>query len=277
MCIFMAEKNGKPARIWIATTPRQSCELAYFEQFFSKEQCKYVRGQLERGESGFEHWQWIAWFSKPIRLSGCRKAGPDGTHWEPTRSSAAVAYVWKESTSLGLRFEHGSLPKEAAPIDWDNIKDCAKGGKLDDIPSHVFVRCYQSLCRISRDYMAPVGIERTISVYWGRTGVGKSRRAWDEAGLQAYPKDPRTKFWDGYRGQEHVVIDEFRGDIDVAHLLRWFDRYPVIVEIKGSSAVLSAKKIWITSNLGPGSWFPTLDTATFDALQRRFTEVIEMK
>jgi len=61
---------------------------------------------------------------------------------------------------------------------------------------------------------------RTCWVYWGRTGTGKSRRAWDEAGVDAYPKDPRTKFWCGYFGQANVIIDEFRGGIDVAHLLR---------------------------------------------------------
>ena len=65
--------------------------------------------------------------------------------------------------------------------------------------------------------------------------MGRSRSS-------SIPKDPRTKFWDGYRNQENVVIDEFRGAIDIAHILRWFDRYPVIVEVKGSSVVLSAKK-----------------------------------
>lgn len=88
-------------------------------------------------------------------------------------------------------------------------------------------------------------------------------------GLQAYPKDPRSKFWDGYRGQAHVVIDEFRGGIDIAHLLRWFDRYPVIVEVKGSSVVLNAKKIWITSNLAPEAWYPDTDQETIAALRRR--------
>jgi len=33
----------------------------------------------------------------------------------------------------------------------------------------------------------------------GRTGTGKSRRAWDLAGFGSYPKDPCTKFWDGYQ------------------------------------------------------------------------------
>jgi len=106
-------------------------------------------------------------------------------------------------------------------------------------------------------------------VFWGRSGSGKSRRAWEEAGLDAYPKDPRTKFWCGYRGQVNVVIDEFRGGIDIGHLLRWLDRYPVIVEIKGSSTVLSAERIWITSNIPPESWYPDVDAETMVALKRR--------
>jgi hypothetical protein len=87
--------------------------------------------------------------------------------------------------------------------------------------------------------------------------------------MDAYPKDPRTKFWDGYQGHDRVVMDEFRGDIDIAHLLRWFDRYPVNVEIKGSATVLRARQIWITSNLDPREWYPTIDEATKAALLRR--------
>lgn len=119
--------------------------------------------------------------------------------------------------------------------------------------------------------MEPVGVERTITVYWGRTGTGKSRRAWDEASLSAFPKDPRSKFWDGYNNHEHVVIDEFRGGIDISHVLRWFDRYPVVVEVKGSSVVLRATRIWITSNLDPRKWYPDLDEETLSALLRRLT------
>lgn len=59
------------------------------------------------------------------------------------------------------------------------------------------------------------------------------------------------------------------GAIDIGHMLRWMDRYPVIVEIKGSSVVLKATTIWLTSNLHPREWYPGLDAATFDALCRR--------
>jgi len=101
--------------------------------------------------------------------------------------------------------------------------------------------------------------------------LGKSRRAWEEASLDAYPKDPCTKFWDGYRGQKNVVIDEFRGDINVSHILRWFDRYPVNVECKFGAVTLSATTIWITSNVDPRDWYPDVNQDTKDALLRRLT------
>jgi len=87
--------------------------------------------------------------------------------------------------------------------------------------------------------------------------------------MDAYPKAPSTKWWDGYRGHKNVVIDEFRGEVGIGHLLRWFDRYPVLVEVKGGSVVLKATHFWITSNLSPDAWYPNLDEETKSALKRR--------
>lgn len=92
-------------------------------------------------------------------------------------------------------------------------------------------------------------------------------------GLSAYSKDPRSKWWDGYRSQSNIVIDEFRGTIDVSHILRWLDRYPISVEVKGGTRPLAATKVWITSNLDPRMWYPDLDQESKDALLRRFTNI----
>lgn len=232
----------------------------------------YIRGQLEQGaNTGYLHWQILAVAHKKRTVTSVRQLFGESCHVEPSRSEAANDYVWKEDTRVeGTQFEIGKMPfKRNNQADWDTVVQDAKRGRLDNIPSDILVRHYNNLRRIASDYQEPAAIEREVVCYWGTTGAGKSRRAWEEAGLDAYPKDPRTKFWDGYRGQENVVVDEFRGGIDIAHLLRWLDRYPVIVELKGASTVLKAKKLWFTSNLHPESWYPTLDNETRQALFRR--------
>lgn len=257
------------ARYWLLTIPH-----AHFLPYLPPN-VAYIRGQLESGDNtGYLHWQLLVIFQRKLRLAGVKSIF-GAFHAEPSRSNAADAYVWKEDTRVpGTQFELGERPiQRGKSEDWERIRDNAKRGRLDDIPGDIYVRHYGNLKKIAVDHCEPVAVERTVCVYWGPTGVGKSRRAWELAGLQAYPKDPRSKFWDGYRGQEHVVIDEFRGDIDIGHILRWFDRYPVIVEVKGSSVVLNARKIWITSNLAPKDWYPTLDEPTKDALMRRLSVI----
>lgn len=250
--------------IWLLTIPH-----AGFTPYLPG-LCSYIRGQLELGEGGFLHWQILVYFRSKQSIRGCRDLfGP--YHCELSRSAAADAYVWKDDTAVAnTRFELGSKPiRRNSAADWDQVLASAKSGRLDEIPADITVRYYSALRSIRSDYSEPLGIERTAVVYWGRTGTGKSRRAWEQAGVDAYPKDPRTKFWDGYRGQEHVVLDEFRGCIDVSHILRWLDRYPVRVEIKGSSVPLAARRFWITSNIHPAQWWPQLDSSTLDAFYRR--------
>jgi len=253
-------------RYWILTIPH-----AHFTPFLPRG-CQYIRGQLETGDGGFLHWQLLVAFPRTVRLSAVRAVfGP--FHAELTRSAAADDYVWKEDTRVAnTQFELGErLQRRNVKRDWDVVWDSAKCGNLDAIDAACRVQHYRTLKQIKVDYLKPVAVEREVFVFWGATGTGKSRRAWEEAGFEAYPKDPRTKFWDGYAGHSNVVIDEFRGDIDIAHLLRWFDRYPVIVEQKGTACVLAATKIWITSNISPDDWFPTLDVETKAALRRRLT------
>jgi hypothetical protein len=262
------------ARYWLLTIPAND----YTVPAELPSPLVWLRGQKEIGnETNYEHWQLFASYSRQVRLGQLKKDFGQTVHAEPSRSQAAEAYVFKDDTAVeGSRFELGTKPlKRNSGNDWEAIRDCAKRGQLDDIPADVYVRNYSALKRIAVDHLQPSPIERTVYVFWGPTGTGKSRRAWEEATLDAYPKDPLSKFWDGYNGQEHVVIDEFRGVVSISHILRWFDRYPVMVEVKGSSTALKAKTIWITSNLHPNDWYPDLDAPTKEALLRRLT-IIEI-
>lgn len=250
---------------WLLTIPENDYHPGEHQDL------SWVKGQLEEGAGGYRHYQLIVAFKKKVALPAIKRLFGRTCHGELSRSEAANEYVWKDDTRVdGSQFEYGAKPiRRNAKVDWESVWTAAKSGDVDTIPAHVRVTSYRTIRAIGSDYSRAVGMERTVVVFWGKTGTGKSRRAWEEAGVDAYCKDPRTKFWDGYQVEKNVVIDEFRGGIDIAHLLRWFDRYPVRVEIKGSSRPLVATKIWITSNLSPDQWYPECDLETKAALMRR--------
>lgn len=173
---------------------------------------------------------------------------------------------------LDTQFQLGVKPiRRNSKADWERVWSMATSNQLLEVEPNIRVVHYRTLRTIASDYSQPPAIVRRVQVFWGSTGTGKSKTAWEELGLDSYCKDPRSKFWDGYRGQRHVIFDEFRGSIDIAHILRWTDRYPVNVEIKGSSVPLLATDLIFTSNLHPRDWYPDLDAETLAALLRRFT------
>ncbi len=261
---------------WICTIPYPHELCAGMERGELPTGLAWARGQRERGATGYEHYQICVAFDKKVSLAAIKGVFGSGVHAELTRSEAAAEYCTKEDTRVGEPFELGAKPiRRNSKTDWESVWTAAKSGDLSSIPANVRVVSYHALRAIQSDFSVAQIVDRTVTVYYGPTGTGKSHRAWDEAGIGAFPKCPRTKWWDGYQGQEHVVIDEFRGSIDIAHLLRWFDRYPVRVEIKGSSRPFNASRIWITSNLNPNAWYPDLDALTLAALLRRLT-IVEM-
>lgn len=128
-------------------------------------------------------------YPKTVSLSRIRQDfGP--CHAELTKSDQARAYCQKEDTRIaGTQFEFGALAvRRNAETDWDAIRLAAISSDLSTVPSDIFVRCYNQLRRIGQDNLSPVAMERTCFVFWGTTGTGKSRRAWEEAGMDAYPK-----------------------------------------------------------------------------------------
>lgn len=240
----------------------------------------YLKGQREVGSGGFEHWQVLAVTSKKVSLSKVKTFLHSTAHVELSRSEAANEYVWKEDTRVaGTQFEIGQLPlSRARKQDWNAILQSAKRGSFDDIPGDVLVRHYGALKRIRVDNMVPIARESVVvNVFYGPTGTGKTRRAHDELGGREYfDKNPLTKWWDGYRGQKLCLIDEFAGRVDIINLLRWLDRYPCTVEVKGFSVPLEAVEFWITSNLSPEEWYPDASAQHKLALRRRLTNVVHM-
>lgn len=240
----------------------------------------WVKGQAEQGEGGYQHWQLIVSFKdKNTTLRKVKEFFTNDTHAELTRSSAADEYVHKDETSIdGTRFELGfKAVKRNSKTDWERVRQLARAGQLDEIPADVYIRHRTALVREAVEFLEPTWRrDIQVFVYWGRSGSGKSRRAYEEAELAGkyYLKNPNTKWWDSYRGQKNVIIDDFTGKFDIGYLLRWLDIYPCTGEIKGAQVALTFNKVWITSNLPIESWYPDALPEQIRAIRRRCTQII---
>lgn len=154
----------------------------------------YIRGQQEIGEvSGYQHWQLLVVYSRKVSILQVKSDFGERCHAELSRSEAADSYVWKDDTAVpDTRFELGTRAvRRNSVTDWESVWECAKRGDVAGVPANVRVQHYRTLRSIQGDFDFPLGMERTCYVFWGRTGTGKSRAAWDAAGMDAYPKDPR--------------------------------------------------------------------------------------
>jgi len=88
------------ARYWLLTIPRASFDSATFPHDPLPSAIQVVMGQLERGASGYEHWQLLVAFTAKKTLAYVKSVFGSQAHCEPTRSAAANEYVFKEDTRI---------------------------------------------------------------------------------------------------------------------------------------------------------------------------------
>jgi len=225
---------------------------------------KYTIFGREVGKSGTKHLQGYIQFRSRVSCANAQTRLPHGCHIEVARGGAGanIKYCSKE----GDYEELGKRPvKEISKKSRDDLakefKEEATSGaigvtKFAETNPGVW---YFSGHNLRRNYLSvAVPVTRDdIHVEWvyGPPGVGKSRYA-HGALPDAYIKDPRTKWWNGYMLETTCIIDDFGpGGIDINHLLRWFDRYKCLVEQKGDMCPLHVTRFIVTSNFSPEECF----------------------
>lgn len=244
--------------------------------------CVYVCWGVETcPETGRIHHQGYAEFSKTVTVgkkNGFLKKLNNGAHWERRKGTCtqAIKYCEKDGDfhELGARPE---TTEQGKRTDLDDVKEMVKAG----VPmTQIAELCtsYQGL-RMAEKLKEYDDRKRTwvteVFWYYGPTGCGKTRLAYEEAGENAWISGRDLKWWQGYDGHEHVIIDDFRGDFCKFHeLLRILDRYPYIVEVKGGSRQLLAKKIWITCPVRPEEVYKAQEDV--NQLLRRITKVVNL-
>ena len=132
--------------------------------------------------------------------------------------------------------------------------------------NHSFKRC----CRSSPAPRADLE-EGCGGWIQGPTGIGKGYTARSE-NPEFFDK-PISKCWDGYRGEEVVIVD----DVVLHHKewfgetpKRWADRYSFPAEQKGTTVSIWPRKIVVTSQSSLGEMLGH-DAPRLHAMQRRCT------
>lgn len=203
-------------------------------------------------------------------------------------------------------WQYGEEPKQGKRSDLEEVKALIDGGaSVESIADSHFsdwCRYRQSFKEYSLMRSKKRSWQTTVTVYWGPSGTGKTRRAAYEAGPNAYwlnNTGGNVLWWDGYDGQEVVVIDEFYGWIKYTDMLRIIDRYPYAVQVmrpallmsmlrsvivligwtlqvRGASVNFVAKHVIITSNTHPNAWWQQGLRAMERRLEPPIGSVMEM-
>nr|QTE03465.1 MAG: putative replication initiation protein [Ciconia boyciana CRESS-DNA-virus sp.] len=292
--------SSNPAKFYIGTYYPSDEEQAQYSRSSAIPELRLVcgspdikcfRGQWEVGDKGDKagklHVQFAVYFTEKCRIPQARSilGGRWGsfTGWlQVARSDAVWDYVTKLETRLQPLPAFGDLSNEQGyRSDLDAVySDIVNGLSVYEVMDkypRTFVKNHAAIGKLCAMYDKPRPYgDCHVEVYWGVTGSGKSHKAFFE-NPDAYRKAIPGKWYDGYRGETTVVIEEFNPNEDkemkLPELLKLLDKYPYQVEIKGTSCQMKANRFIITSNIDPATWYDGHPQQA--ALWRRITKVIK--
>jgi len=243
--------------------------------------CSFIAYQKEVAPStGTEHWQGYCVFDKPMRLSGVRKLC--ACHWEVRKGShgEALKYVTKAESRVagGAPVTRGVPPAgQGARKDLESLAVEVMAGKkrMSEVAAEnpvMWIRYHKGLTSLRLSTGAKrVNAHPSILVLTGATGVGKTRWVFQNIG-DFYKKDPNTKWWDRYDGEDVVVFDEFYGGIQLSQMLEILGWEECSVETKGGYVQLLATKFIFCSNTSRAYWYMDSKPEVKAAFDRRMAE-----
>lgn len=238
-------------------------------------------------ESGRIHVQGYTEFGTAVRMASLRNCFP-GVHCEKRKGDRDQARDYcRKSESRSTSDHSGPAERgswksggQGARNDLEAVRVAIRGGTSElDIADGYFnqwVR-YRRSFQIYRSLVEKVRSEPTeLHILWGEPGTGKTRSVW-ESGLSVYavPQPNGGSVWfDGYQGEEAVLLDDFYGWIPLHLLLKLADRYPLQVPVKGGMVNFSSKRLYVTSNKSWEDWYNWAEfgSALRGAFQRRIVK-----
>lgn len=241
----------------------------------------------ETAGTGTRHLQGYIEFKRSVRMAKVKDVlGTRTAHLEPARGSSEQneQYCTKEGDVL-VNYGINGDTRQGERNDLSKVKELLDGGgtlrDVADLDFNTFLKYNRGLDLYAKIRREEPRDFRTQCVWlWGPTGSGKSRRALEESnalsgGDVAWIADPTLQWMEPYAGHKGVVLDDFDGRAPIALVLRLIDRYPMLVQLKGSFANWRPRIVWITSNFSPSELYG--HERQYEALRRRIDEVIHLE
>ncbi|ADD62465.1 replication-association protein [Chimpanzee stool avian-like circovirus Chimp17] len=248
-------KRPAPCKRWCFTLNNFTDDEVQKVVSLQPDEVHYAIVGRETGAQGTPHLQGYLHLKKKKRLTSMKEFLPRA-HWEVARGSDEdnEAYCSKEGDvilTLGI-------PAKGNRSDLSGAVAAVKAGRQMREIARDFSEVYVKYGRGLRELALLIGqkprdFKTEVIVLTGPSGVGKSRWANEQEGAKFYKM--KGDWWDGYSNEDIVVIDDFYGWIPFCELLRLTDRYPHKVPVKGAYVEFTSKKIIITSNTPPESWY----------------------
>lgn len=226
--------------------------------------CKYLAyGRETCPKTGREHWQAFVIFKNKIlsRKTVQKTLHPTEKFFcEPMRGTLESNETY--CSKAGQYTTHGTLPRQGARTDIASLVDAIVGGETttDEIvltnPAafHAYGRTLERAeqIRMSRQYRT----EMTQGLWiHGPTDRGKSHYAYKSSGYameDIHTQQGHDSWWDHYRQQPCVVLNEFRGQMPYSALLQLVDKWPYTVDRRYKGPIpFTSKLVIVTSPMTP--------------------------
>ncbi|QFR58251.1 replication associated protein [Capybara associated cyclovirus 1] len=238
------------------------------------EYCIY--GREIAPSTGTHHLQGFINFKVRREFATIKRIIGNTAHIEPSNGTDVQN---KEYCSKGNNiWEYGKPSKQGKRSDLDSVVETIKSARtLADIVSQhpsMYIRYHRGIEKL----FGYIGTRQKrewktyTTILYGESGVGKSRAALEKAQGNVYYKT-RGEWWDNYKGEETVIIDDFYGWIKLDEMLRITDRYALQVPVKGGFVEFLAYHIYITSNKEPLEWYKFTNDNLKKAFIRRLDKI----
>lgn len=275
------QNNGAKQRHWIATWNNPQGTL---EKVFDLLQPRGLVGQEEKGANGTPHFQFYCYFTHGKSLLKLKEFNKN-IHWEPCADwAASIKYCQKEESRINGPWTYGTLPKtkeeqgamgrEREQERWKEIRrlgaDQALDAGLVAIEQYDRVIKNINLYELRLTQLRPIPRRRKSFWLWGATGLGKTRDITSNFTRFGIYKKDTNKWWEDYKGQPVVYLDEFNNTELGNYLKLWADPFDfnTVSEIKGGSVKLQYEWFFVTSQKSPHEYWGNQPDVLLPLLRR---------